>query len=107
MANLVSAVDELAVTGQENRSALEPAAAQSLTSLDSSIALVRLEGAPQVVELAEALWNAVARLYRTILPWRHGRPLDNREVRAAYREALDNYIAKRQQFTTAARTDLD
>lgn len=107
VANLVSAVDELTATGQEDRSALEAATAQSLTSLESSIALVRLEGAPEVVDLAEDLWDVVARLYRAVLPWKQGRAFDDREVRAAYRAALDNCIAKRQEFIAVARADLD
>lgn len=62
------AVDELSVTNRQDRSALEAAAAQGPVTLESSIALIRLKSASEVVDLAEALWNAIARFYQSVWP---------------------------------------
>ncbi|MPY30149.1 hypothetical protein FNH09_02095 [Streptomyces adustus] len=59
-----------------------------------------------VVEQDETLWSAIVRFYRTASPWKNGCPFNDPSLRAAYRRALDDCIAERQEFTTAAQADL-
>jgi hypothetical protein len=65
-ARLVSTVDELAATERDDRGALDTAATENLLVVDTAFALVQMEGSPDVVDRAESLRTAIARLHRAL-----------------------------------------